>query len=121
MNPLSLTPTASAASAALYSALSESPPARHGARTGVSRYQPHEGASEQQRRHLQAQRAICLIPSKSGDTVKSRPMNAWLASRQANSLGYFLVDEVDAVSASLDAGLAEYDKHAVADLEGATA
>lgn len=91
------------------------------ARASRSKYTPHTGEREQQRRRMQAYDVVVLETTKSGD-IKPRVMNAWLARNKGEA---FPVQALLEFGRSLEEeGLKEYDKLAQPDeelvAEGAT-
>lgn len=76
-------------------------------RASRSKYTPHQGEREQQRRRMQAYDVVVLEFTASGN-VKPRVMNAWLARNKGEA---FPVDALLAFGRTLEEeGLAEYDK-----------
>lgn len=77
-------------------------------RASRSKYTPHTGEREQQRRRMQSVDVIVLETTPAGN-VKPRVMNAWLARNKGEA---FPVAELLEFRQNLEeaAGLAEYDK-----------
>jgi hypothetical protein len=82
--------------------------ANKSARAARSKYSPHQGEREQQRRRMQSVDVVVLEATALGN-VKPRVMNAWLARNKGEA---FPVAALLEFGRNLEeaAGLAEYDK-----------